>query len=435
MTSNPSFDVSLAHVDAASALAPITAPYLLTTSSLPSYIDERGRRYLDPLWVKDLREHVKYLHNLYLAAPCRYGTPPKSYICLTNEPSLSRIHFIDMPAPKNTIHGLLLLPQTFAHFWKVVDRVEVIHAGLAGWPVPYSWILAPITQLKKKFFLINVESASWRLGVSASRSLTAYLRAEIFEFINRFCVRTGSIVFFTHAQYRQSLQPKHPTRGYVINASWIDEAHIISNAEAVECWARKRHAPLRVLFAARIVAPKGIQVLLAAMDKLSQRGVAVQLDILGEGDLFHLCEAVSQSIQRPVTINVLGTVPYGNEFFQLVRNYHAIVVPNLSDEQPRIVYDAYSQAIPVLASNTAGIRDCVQTDQTGKLISAGDVTALADLLEWATTHHDKLETMGMTALNLARGLTHQEMHRRRWQILSTALKDAQANYSAFAPQT
>ncbi|HIK16555.1 MAG TPA: glycosyltransferase [Leptolyngbyaceae cyanobacterium M33_DOE_097] len=436
MTSKPSSDVSLAHVDqAASGLAPITAPYLLTTSSLPCYIDERGRRYLDPLWVKDLREHVQYLQNLYLAAPCRYGIPPKSYTCLTNEPALSKIHFIDMPSPRNMAHGLLLLPQTFIRFWKVVNRVEIVHAGLAGWPIPYAWILAPITRLKKKFFLVNVESAPWRLEVSASRSLAAYLRAEIFEFINRFCVRAGSIVFFTHAQYRKSLQPNQPERGYVINASWIDEAHIISNLEATECWAKKRHAPLRVLFAARVVAQKGVQVLLAAMKELSRRGVAVQLDILGEGDLINLCEAVSQSIQTPVTINLLGTVSYGDEFFRLARNYHAIVIPNLSDEQPRLVYDAYSQAVPVLASETAGIRDCVQADQTGKLVPPGNITALADLLEWATTHIDELETMGMTALDLAHGLTHQEMHRRRWQILSKALEDARSNYSFFAAQT
>ena len=94
-----------------------------------------------------------------------------------------------------------------------------------------------------------------------------------------------------------------------------------------------------------------------------------------------------------------------------------MVVPSISDEQPRIVYDAYSQGIPVLGTRTAGLRDCIVDDKTGWLVEPNNADALALLIERATTNIAALQPMGMEALRVARSMTHQRMHRERHRLL------------------
>jgi glycosyltransferase involved in cell wall biosynthesis len=419
--------------EAFSVMEPIRGRYLLTTCGLPFYIDAQGHRYLDHLWVKDLREHFKYLKNFTLASPCRYGEPPKGYVALDSDPAFANVRYIDLPAPNSTLQALLMLPKSIAKYWQAVSQTDILHTGASGWPLPDIWMLVPIARWQHKFCLINVESATWRLEPGMPQPLSAKLRAAVTETVNRWCLSQADLALFTQDGYRRTLLPKNPEQGYVINASWIDAENVISEEQAIASWHQKNQAQpsvLRLLFAGRLVAAKGVKVLLAAMAQLSQQGIPVELDILGQGELVEACQEASHQIQSPAKVKLLGTVAYGPEFFELLRNYHALVVPSLSDEQPRIVYDAYSQAVPVLASDTAGIRACVEEGKTGKLVPANDAIALANVMRWAFQHRPELEQMGMSTLTIARSFTHQEMHRQRWQILLKTLNEAQIKGSA-----
>lgn len=419
--------------EVSSFFRPILGRYLLVNFCIPFYINSQGHRYLDNLWVKDLIEHFKYLKNFTLASPCRYENPPEGAVLLDGDPAFANVQFIDLPVATSTVGALRLLPRTIFQLWKAVESADVVHAGVAGWPIPEGWLLTPIVRLRRKFYLIIVESAFWRLAPSSPKSLKLRIRAYIVERVNRWCVNNTDLAIFTQDQYRCSLMTPNPVRGHVINASWIDEKTIISHAEATKVWNQKLHnGELRLLFAGRLTPGKGILVLLEAMKLLSIQDVAVKLDILGQGELLEGCRKASQDSKLPVQIQVLGTVPYGAVFFNLLREYHAIVIPTVSDEQPRIIYDAYSQGIPVLGSNTDGNRNCVQDGETGKLIAPNDPVALADLLKWASQNPDQLAKMGLKSIDTAFSLTHVEMHRQRWQILLTTLDESQIVGSRFS---
>jgi len=55
------------------------------------------------------------------------------------------------------------------------------------------------------------------------------------------------------------------------------------------------------------------------------------------------------------------------------------------------------------------------------LINPNDPLALANLLKQSAENLNLLQNMGMAALKKARSLTHQEMHRQRWQLLLNML--------------
>ncbi len=400
-------------------LPPITQRYLLTIG-VECYQDSQGRRYVDQLWHKDLLEHLKYLKQLVLASPCAFEEPLPGAMALDGDPAFAGVEFVDLPVATSYFQAILSLPATVRILWRAVKQAEVVHAGVAGSWIPLGWIVTPLARWHHKFYLIIVESAFWRSHPGLPSKPHTRLKSWFYEQLNRWCVNHADLAIFTQKEYQDSLLTRNLERGHIIHASWIDANSIVTERKANALWQEKSapaQGKLQILYVGRLDPAKGIQVLLQAMQVLSQQQVSVQLDILGAGDLLDMCEQVSHQVSDPVAINILGTVSYGSDLFQLVQNYHAIVIPSISDEQPRIVYDAYSQAVPVIASNTDGLRDCVESDVTGVLVPAGDEEALAAKLVWARNNLAALQKMGLASRQFAYSLTHQEMHRRRWQIL------------------
>ena len=408
------------------SLPPITSRYLLITG-IECYRDEKGRRYLDRLWYKDLLEHLRYLKNFTLASPCQREELPKDVVALDSDPSFSEVKFIDLPSPNSFIKAIMQLPITTTRLWQAIGQADIVHTGVGGWPIPMGWLVTPIVRLRKKFYVIIVESAFWRSQSGTPTTIRSRIRSVISEKLNRWCMNNTDLAIFTQEEYQKSLLTKWQERGHVIHASWIDEDNILSESDATAIWNKKvslSTKELKVLFAGRLNASKGVLILLEAMRALDEQGVPVKLDILGQGELINECERASKSMQVSTKIEVLGTVPYGLKFFQMLQTYHAVVVPSISDEQPRIVYDAYSQAVPLLASDTAGLRDCIQNGKTGMLTDSNNSTALANLLTWSWQNLNQLESMGMSSLKVVRVMTHQEMHRKRWHLLLKMLDES-----------
>jgi glycosyltransferase involved in cell wall biosynthesis len=396
----------------------ISNRYLLV-SNIPCYVDPAGRKYVAPLWQKDLREHQIYLPRLVLACPCIHAIPPADMVPITDYPDSGELPVVALRASASLLGAVFHLPVTVAALWGAVGMTEIVHCGVAGWPIPLGWVVTPIAWLRRRFLVVLVESAPWRSRPGMATSIKFRIKSALYEAMARLCSRVASLAIFTHSGYEKSLLKTGHSEGCVIPASWIDEGAILSRSEAEAAWENKSATPggLRLLFVGRLQEEKGVRVLLEALRLVSNEGLNVELDILGAGELWDECQRLASAWRGPSQLRLLGTVPYGPEFFSLLQDYHAVVVPSLSDEQPRIVFDAYSQALPVLASRTEGLTDCIQEGVTGMLVRPGDADDFAGLIRWASGNKERLRTMGAAALDMARGMTHQTMHRRRCKIL------------------
>jgi glycosyltransferase involved in cell wall biosynthesis len=398
-------------------LTPITEPYLLV-SGIPCFIDPDGRRWTDALWHKDLVEHLRYLADLTLASPVRRRTAPQNSECLSDDQRFNGVKYVDLPAVDSELSGLLSWPRTFAQIWRAAAHTQVIHAGVADWPIPTGWAATLVAVLRRRTLLMNIESSFWR--TVPSDPFSKRLRSRVDEVLNRWCVRRAQIPLFTQPEYAREML-KDPERGYIFHASWINEDDVLNEQEAVASWESKREdVPIRILFVGRLIAPKGVSDLLEAVDDPT---IDIRLDILGSGELR---EQVAEFSRETGKVRLLYPVPYGPQFFKLLQGYHALIVPSITDEQPRIVYDAYSQALPILATQTPGLIACVEDGKTGYLVPPGDVLAIRNMLKRAMVSREHLEEMGLRALTLARAYTHREMHRRRWRLLSETLRNGKS---------
>ncbi len=403
----------------------IEEPYLLPIT-IPCYFDADGRRCLDELWYKDLVEHLVHIRHLTLAAPASTDMPAGRMVPIDADSFDGGLRFVDLPAPRSTAKALFTLPTLMARIWKEVGRARIVHGNVAGWPIPLGWIAVPMAKLRGKFVLTNIESAPWRRGFERPWRPSPLLKAIVFESMVRLCVNISDIATFTHAGYMESMLLRlRKARGRVFNASWIDRKDIIAPTEAEDRWRAKLadpRRPLRVVFAASLIPNKGVRVLLQALAELERRGSSVAVDVYGKGELADECARASAALNGSVSLTMRGTVAYGTPFFEMLDAYDVMVVPNLSDEQPRVVYDSFSRALPVIASDNVGLVECVTDGHNGKLVPPGDVGALADAIAWAADHRPTLREWGINGLDKASALTHDQMHARRAAFIMESMK-------------
>jgi glycosyltransferase involved in cell wall biosynthesis len=399
----------------------IRRPYLLVIH-IPVYVDAAGTRWVDDLWHKDLVRHLSYLGRFSLACPHIFETPPAGYRSLDGYP----INYIPLPRQGGRLRNALSAPACAIALWKAIAHADIVHSGVGNWsPLTLGNLTFVISRLRKKFRLIIVESSTWRVLPTTSASIARRWSARLSELVNQACVSTADLSVFTQAQYQRTLLKWNYDRGHVIHASWVDDSSILDEATVRKCWEGKRaQGPVRYLFAGRLAASKGLRILLQALRILDREGIELCVDIMGRGELEAECASlVSEAKGSALRVRLLQPVEYGDPFFSVMRDYSAVIVPSVGDEQPRIVYDAYSQGIPVLASATPGLLDCVVEGETGRLFSPNSSQELAACMRWGTEHTAELEQMGLRGLERARSLTHGEMHRQRFHLLVRSLND------------
>jgi glycosyltransferase involved in cell wall biosynthesis len=401
----------------------IDEPYFLAVC-VPIKIDRNGTRWCSELWAKDLALHLEYLTNLTLACPCFFEEPASNDKPLNVAP-FDRLQFVELPGSRSYGEALQTFPALLSKLWHGVRRSNIVHAGFGGWPISEGWLTIPIGKLQRKFIVSYVESSFWRVSASEQK-WRRRIKGSALERLNQFCVKIADLRFFTSKAYEDDfLGPGNHTadHAYVTPATWIDESIIRSDAQADQDW-RGKSETVSFLFAGRLVTDKGVRTLLDAIAKIAN-DLPASITIIGDGPLANECkDFAARNGSRLTKVALLQPVPYGTPFYDLLRRFDAVIVPSISDEQPRLIFDAFSQGIPVIGSNTGGISEVIDDGLNGKLFRAGDASDLARLLRWACKERNKLRSMGLAALTTSRQFTHRSMHERRSQIISAEYRES-----------
>jgi glycosyltransferase involved in cell wall biosynthesis len=282
-------------------------------------------------------------------------------------------------------------------------------------------VAAPIARLRGKKLLIIVESTWWRIPqkLKATAPLRKRLEASLYEGLARFWCARADLSFYTQPAYLEHFHRNGRGPAYVTPATWVNSENVLDDAQARILWDRKMRNPVRFLFAGRLTTEKGVKVLLDAAAKLAASGVRGALHIVGDGPL--RSAVIGAECNGAFTVKYFEPVPYGPAFLTFLEQYHAVVIPSLSDEQPRVVFDAAARALPVLASDTDGLRPHVLDNRSGRLVPPGDADALAEVMAALIDKPTVLRDYGIENLAAVRGKTHRAMHVERSRIIARHL--------------
>lgn len=403
----------------------INEPYTLFIR-IPLYLDTDGQLYADRLWAKDLEAHLGYIRHFTVCCPLL----PLSDATTPVEPvsGLSRAQVVALRRDGGWGSVLRNLIPNFRQVAAAVRRTAIVHSGGAGWAFPLSFYILPLRLVRRFRWIIVIESSFWMKPAAGPVSLRQWLSHHVYRFLLGACLRRADARIFTHDSYRRFFGIER-TRSLVAPAVWIDEASVISDTEQARQLDALPDDTLRVLFPARMIPEKGCETVLAAIDHAERllaegagaNAAAIALDISGTGALAETCRAFAATHRGAIAVRFLEPVPYGDAWFARLRDYHVLLLANRTEEQPRVVFDAFSQGVPVVSTATDGVRDLVADGRNALLYPIDDAAGLARHLIALASNPALRRHLASGTLPAVRGQSHAAMHGARASFLKTAL--------------
>jgi colanic acid/amylovoran biosynthesis glycosyltransferase len=129
----------------------------------------------------------------------------------------------------------------------------------------------------------------------------------------------------------------------------------------------------------RLCEQKGQLILIDAMALLKQRGVHCQVIVVGDGTM-------RSELERRIALHSLGDRiilkgwQTNAEIRQWLNSCRAMILPSFAEGLPVVCMEALALRRPVISTYVAGIPELIAPGQSGWLVPAGDVQALASAM-------------------------------------------------------
>lgn len=182
----------------------------------------------------------------------------------------------------------------------------------------------------------------------------------------------------------------------------------------------------RVVFAGRLVRPKGVEVLIRAA-----RAVEGEFVICGSGKRLESLRKLAARLGVGERVTFTGWLA-PEQLARELAEASVVAIPSLWPEPFGLVgIEAFAAGRPVVASATGGVEDWLDPGRNGLTVAAGDVDALAGALSELLANPQRQQSMG-AAGRLAVGERFTEQHhvaalldaydtaRRRWEQVGSS---------------
>ena len=199
-------------------------------------------------------------------------------------------------------------------------------------------------------------------------------------------------------------------------ASAVSEAQLAQRQE-VEKPFRTGKAPLRLLMVGYLAAYKGYDIAIEAVGLLHKCEGSVHLDIIGTGPDECRLRALAGKAGVSAMVSFRGFVPYGRRLFDFYGKADVFLLMSRSEGTPKVVPEAFSFGLPVVASRVGGVPDMVKDRENGILLPLLTAEALSLALQRLI---DSPETLGRLSEGAFRSARQYSVERQ----LKSAIHEA-----------
>lgn len=213
----------------------------------------------------------------------------------------------------------------------------------------------------------------------------------------------------------------HATRRR-LEADGIHPVEVVWNGVPVRPAHRRRSIRPTIAFAGRLVPEKGVDLLVQAFASLQARIPEARLLIVGEGAERNRLASQISRLHLDSNVDLLGYLSRA-EMEQRFDDAWVQVVPSRWEEPFGIAAaEGLMRGTALIASNTGGLAEIVQQNETGILVPPQDADALAEALFSLVENPARAELMGRNGREFAlRYLTEEAFVYRFESVYSQLL--------------
>lgn len=141
----------------------------------------------------------------------------------------------------------------------------------------------------------------------------------------------------------------------------------------------------------RLTLQKRMDLIIRAIGKLRDRGANCRLNIVGQGPLKEELQALIDELQLAGAVELCGVF---EDVREILNASDVFVLSSDWEGMPNVVLEAMASGLPVVATAVDGSTELVATDQTGLLVPAGDIDALATSMQRLAESAEMREQFG-----------------------------------------
>jgi glycosyltransferase involved in cell wall biosynthesis len=217
------------------------------------------------------------------------------------------------------------------------------------------------------------------------------------------------------------------TKASIINRLNIHEHNInvighsvsfLTNTK-IEGFEKDEGTPI-IAILSRMVKFKGHECFIRAAKLMVEDNPKINFQIASWGELRPKLE--DMIVSNDLMNHIKFTGKYKNEDLPiLLKNVWIVVVPSTSEALGIVAIEAMSCGVPVVASNTGGLKEIIKDGENGFLVPPDDHIALANALLKLINNPNLRRSMGNSAMDFARTLTPKIITERTSGIYKNVL--------------
>jgi len=311
----------------------------------------------------------------------------------------------------------IMLPKLLS--W--VRSVDVLHCRVPTPAAPFAFAFARL--FGKPAFVLIVGDLRALLPTMPYRGVKKVVWRAYTEFEERGMqwMADRSLAFANcGALTEKHSRPAHPV--VQTTTTTISLTDIASRTDT--CGSR----PVRILTVSRIDPRKGLRVLPAAIEKLTDLGISTTIDIVGPsiggpGDLEKAAIASEAEARHVSTrVNLVGAVPL-DQLMPLYRKYDVFVLPTLPGEGiPRVLLESMTAGMPVITTRVSGIPSLISHEVNGLLIDEASADTIARAVARVVNDASLRRRLIANGYETARGRTLETQAAKMMTVVAEELR-------------
>lgn len=183
----------------------------------------------------------------------------------------------------------------------------------------------------------------------------------------------------------------------------------------------------RILFVGRLAEKKGVDVLLRALQDLDP-SLPWQIDIVGDGPLRAELQKLAKSLGSRVTF--LGALPR-EDVARALASCDVFVLPSVTarsgDQEglPLVLLEAMGAGCAIVASRLPGIKDVIDDERTGLLVTPSVSEELTRAIDRTLTSPSLRTQLGAAAQQASEAYSVEAIGRRHVELLHQVVEEEQ----------